>query len=149
MKMNHVSLELVKEVIDFLANQIKSKDVIYDYVVGIGRGGLVPATMMAYKLDLPVLCYSLSTYDDHNKQSGMVEHQLIDFEALGKDSINILVVDDICDTGDTFKWVRDLPKDEIDIETHVALFSKRENIKIPDVIGLVADENEWIVFPWE
>jgi len=148
MKMNHISPELVNEVISFLANQVLAKDVKYDFVVGIGRGGLVPATMMAYKLGVPVLCYAISTYNESDKQGELVVHQQPDFSDASK-AHNILIIDDICDTGDTFKYIKQLTKESINIETHVALFSKRASISTPDMIGLVADDNEWIVFPWE
>ena len=65
-----------------------------------------------------------------------------------KDS-NILIVDDICDTGGTIDWVTNkLTTANIKHET-ACIFTKKKHIERLKFYGNVVSENKWIVFPWE
>lgn len=151
MKNHRISNETVREVVDYLSVQLSKSGVKYDYVVGIGRGGLIPATMLAYKLHVPVLSYSIKTYD-HQEQTKSADecfYQTVDFDRLLGEGLNILVVDDICDSGNTFELIKDIDKPKVNIETYLSIFAKKNSVNIPDYIGLISDENIWLTFPWE
>lgn len=70
-----------------------------DYIVGLGRGGLLPAVMISHYLNVPMQSLDISLRDGGSCVSncGMSEDA---YE--GK---NILVVDDINDQGSTFNWL--------------------------------------------
>ena len=74
-----------------------------DYIVGLSRGGLIPAVQLSHYLGLPMrtLKVSLSDKNESESNSGMAE------DAFGYDSKpkNSLIIDDICDTGATFEWI--------------------------------------------
>ena len=72
----HVSWAEIDYLTDRVAKQVVNNYPEINSVYGIARGGLIPATMLSHKLDIP---YS---------------SQL---------SINTLIVDDICDSGVTLK----------------------------------------------
>jgi len=151
MKNHRISNETISEVVDYLATQLSKSGVKYDYVVGVGRGGLIPATMFAYKLHVPILSYSLKSYDGQEQAKSGDEcfYQTVEFDRLlGKD-LNILVVDDICDSGNTFELIKGIDKPNVNIETYLAIFAKKSSISIPDYIGLISEENIWLNFPWE
>lgn len=74
----HIGWNEIGKATDHIANQVKEK-LHVDYVVGIALGGLVPAVILSHKLDVPLLQY---------------------FETMKG---NILLVDDISDTGFTLK----------------------------------------------
>lgn len=119
-----------------------------DYIVGIARGGLVPATKLSHYLDIPM--YAL------NKE----EHNLwIPEDALeGK---NILIIDDINDTGTT---IRNLKKEWSENQGDWNKIFHVGNVKFATLIDNEASEQsvdyagftinkfenpEWCVFPWE
>lgn len=70
-----------------------------DYVVGITRGGLLPAVMISHYLDIP--CHTLKVclrdHEDTESNLWMAENAF--------DGKNILLVDDINDSGATFNWI--------------------------------------------
>lgn len=86
-----------------------------DYIVGITRGGLVPALMLSHYLDTPMHALHASFKEHVEKESNlwMAEdafgYNSIDNGAGFSDSAlrkNILIVDDINDSGETFKWIK-------------------------------------------
>jgi hypoxanthine phosphoribosyltransferase len=105
-----------------LIASITASDVKLDAIGGLPRGGLIPAVMLSHRLSIPFV-----------SQSNI---QLIEG--------NILVVDDICDTGKTLKRF----KFENNIYT-AALHWKQSAEYQPNYFWEVAYENEWIVYPWE
>lgn len=151
MKTQRISNETIDVVVDYLSSQISKTDIKYDFVVGIGRGGLIPATMFAYRFHVPVLCYSIKTYEGREKSDDKrIIYQDVDFSKVNQgDDINILVVDDICDSGDTFSLIKNMDKGNVKIETFVSIFAKKSSGSIPDYVGLITEDNIWLKFPWE
>ena len=77
-----------------------------DYVVGITRGGLVPATMISHWFNVPLQTLKVSLREGETQcESNLWMAE----DAFGYDhdipTPNILVVDDINDTGATFNWI--------------------------------------------
>ena len=134
-----------------------------DYIVGITRGGLVPAVLLSHMTGIPMhtLCVQLANEDlEENTESNcwMAEDA---YE--GK---HILIVDDINDTGATFNWIKQdwqascLP-DESSWQTvwhnNVRFATITDNLS-SDFNGTVdysvhevnkAEQDVWLVYPWE
>jgi len=106
----------IDELIDILAEKVATELPHIENIHGIARGGLVPAVMLSHKLDLPYT-------------------EII--------STNTLVVDDICDSGETLI-------NGLGVYT-ATLFYKPHTSKryTPRVFAKVHNGNEWVKFPWE
>ena len=112
----------IEEAVEKLATNIINSKIEIAAVGGLPRGGLIPAVMLSHKLTIPFVSQA---------NAGGI---------LG----NILIVDDICDTGKTLKRF----KYESNIYI-VTLHYKTSAIIEPNFWWKLAGENEWIVYPWE
>jgi len=118
----------------------------FTHVVGIARGGLVPATIISYELGLPLTTVHVSSYDGTERKNiiGNV-NQLFDLPVNSK----VLVVDDICDSGQTTDWIKNqLTQSEVKHELACIFIKKQHKGKIR-FYGSVVTDDKWIVFPWE
>ena len=76
-----------------------------DYIVGLTRGGLIPAVMMSHTLDIPMHTLEVKLRDHANTESNLWMAE----DAFGSnedDGLNILIVDDINDSGATLSWIK-------------------------------------------
>jgi len=118
----------------------------FTHVVGIARGGLVPATIISYELELPLTTVHVSSYEGTEKK-GIIGNvnQLFDLPKNSK----LLIVDDICDTGETITWIeKQLTVKDCKYEV-ACIFTKKKHIQKLKFYGNVVSEDKWIVFPWE
>ena len=147
-----------------------------NYVVGLTRGGLVPANLISQYLECPMqtLKVSLRDSDDDNNNTEsnlwMAEdaygYEVFDAMCSGDGRKNILIVDDINDCGATLNWIKEdwqsgcFPNDDRWNEVwgnnvRVAVLCDNEasesklNISYSAVELNKAEEDCWIVFPWE
>lgn len=144
MEKKSVSYEYISFIVDLLEQRVR-KD--YDFIVGVGRGGLIPATMLAYKLKKKVICFGINTYDDMVQTDKYVVYQPI---TIPTKASKILVVDDICDTGNTFNIIKDIYNKETRLQFEFAsLFVKDSKSHLVDYYGLSVSDGLWLDFPWE
>jgi len=116
MKKKYYSWEEIDACMENLSLDIMKSGVNFNKIYGIKRGGLIPAVMLSHILNTPI-------------------SDIIDS--------NTLVIDDICDTGETLKFY---------IEQKcptVTLHYKHSAIVEPTFWRELVDDETWIVYPWE
>jgi len=122
-----------------------------DYIVGITRGGNVPATILSNMTGIRCEAVKVALRDGETGKTGDSIAWMADDASMGK---NILVVDDINDTGATFEW---LSKDwGLNGGDNVRFATLTENLSSEfDGVDYYCDEvnkaeeDVWLVYPWE
>ena len=117
-------------------------------IVCITRGGLVPAAIVSRELGLRLIeTVCIASYHDYQSQGGLevikgVSQSVLD---LGSDGADVLVVDDLVDTGKTAKVVRGmLPR------AHIAtVYAKPLGRPLVDTFVTEVSQDTWIYFPWD
>lgn len=101
----------------------------FERIVPVMRGGLVPATMISHLTDKKIACAISMAFPDfiQSRQEG------------------ILIVDDICDTGQTFKALKKAFPNAI----FVAPYVKEAGRQYCNYYSQVWNNNYWLHFPWE
>jgi xanthine phosphoribosyltransferase len=144
-----------------ILRQIQQDAWVPDYVVGLTRGGLVPANLISQYLDCPMETLKVSLRDDASQPESNLWMSEDAFEQR-----RILIVDDINDSGATLNWIREdwmsnnLPNnpkwaeiwgDTVRVATLVDNESSASELTVSySAIDLnKAEEDVWIVFPWE
>jgi hypoxanthine phosphoribosyltransferase len=121
-----MSWKWVDDQIEELAERLKDKKL--RYISGIPRGGLIPAIMLSHKLGVTYIPF------DEAKKYGRHD---IRFK-----NEDILLVDDICDSGVTMK-------DYAPRFITATLCLRYISETIPEYYGEKIEDDRWLVFPWE
>lgn len=147
-----------------LARQIQASNWRPDYIVGITRGGLAPAVLLSNYLDIPMWTLRVSLRDHADTDNSTESNLWMSEDAFnGK---NILIVDDINDTGNTINWIRkDWQTSAYPTDTKWAsiwggnvrfamIYDNLASNAEVEVTYTVREVNKdedpvWIVFPWE
>lgn len=152
MKKVYVSWNDVQRQVQEICRQMWKDRWVPDYVVGITRGGLTPANLISQYLGVPMetLKVSLRDGNDHCESNFWMQEDA----ASGK---NILIVDDINDSGATLNWIKKDWGDGIqwgqNVRIAVLYDNESSNSEITPHYSAEdinkAEDPQWIVFPWE
>jgi len=128
--------------IDELVEEISGRATKFQptHIVGIARGGLIPSVMLSHKLNLPMEVLGVSFRD--NKATHHTKFKPIA-------DARYLIVDDINDSGTTFKVVSDIFKNRRLTFITAALINKKQSDFSVDLYGEMFYNEDWINFPWE
>ena len=162
MKRLYLSWQDVKHHTQELLRKIQQDQWCPDYIVGITRGGLIPAALISQYLNIPMHALKVSLRDGGENDT---ESNLWMAEDAYKGR-RILVVDDINDTGATLDWIaEDWPSgcfpddprwqkiwgDTVRVAVLVDNDASRTTMPISYYAMDINKEADpcWIVFPWE
>jgi len=122
--MNVITWKQYLKDIDKLASKITEK---FDYIWGIPRGGLIPAVILAHKLDIPLV--------SDRKMLSM------------RNDYKLLIVDDLYETGKALcEAIAMLPSK---VSWRSAVVYTKADKEIAHYSGPLMDKDAWIVFPYE
>ena len=165
----YYSVGKVKGLVLDLIKQISNDNWKPDYIVGINRGGLTPAVMISHFMNIPMFTLDIQLRDHTRAPES---NTMMPLDALeGK---QILIVDDINDSGATFNWI---VNDWVSALSPEAMFNAmpylpdeqkvlwRRNVRFAVLTENLAsdfhgvnyyveevnkiEDDVWIVFPWE
>lgn len=125
-----------------------------DLIIGVAGGGVIPAGIIARALK----CYNiefigLRSYNENCSQDSHLQMYRIPNLTTQSRSQQVLVIDDILDTGNTFKFVDEYLRDKnFKNIQYAALHHKLKPLQyVPDnlVYGTQCESESWIEYPWE
>lgn len=114
-----------------IGSQIEINKHDIECVTGIPRGGIIPAVILSHTLNKPYI--PLTQIIEFN----------YDLYPNGVEPKKVLLVDDISDSGHTFK------KYSLHGFLTAALIVREGTEFIPDIYAKTIHGKAWIVFPWE
>jgi xanthine phosphoribosyltransferase len=180
MKKLYVDDQKIREYVNKISYQMYKDAWRPDYIVGLTRGGLVPAVYMSHMLDIPMETLKVALRDGEGGESncwmaedafGYIPASTVprpEGEPASEPALrkNILILDDINDTGATLDWIikdwqsSSLPNDPAwadvwgnNVRFAVLFDNLSSNFSLTvnyaaEVINKV-EEDVWIVYPWE
>ena len=116
-----------------------------DVIVGLSRGGLTPGVMMSHWMEKPFKAVKASLRDYPEWEDYMPR----------KSDERVLIVDDICDSGETFHKIREhineRKENGVDVRFAVLWWNNECNFEPHYHVNEMAKDstNTWIHFCWE
>ena len=186
-----ISNDQLKGIVAKLCREITNSNWKPDYIVGLTRGGLTPAVMISHYFNIPMHTLSVSLRDsdtapesnlwmaedalgpqtperyiDNENDIGGILGAAADLLDIGSTYKNILIVDDINDSGATINWImsdwrsscfpNDDSWDEVwnqNVKFAVLVDNLASNCQVKmDFVGMEVNKAEndvWVDFPWE
>jgi hypothetical protein len=141
------SWDQIYELLLNLADRIRRTGFKPDVIVGVSRGGWPPARVMSDLLENPQLANVTAEFyvGVAETKSEPVITQPVSVSVSGK---KVLVVDDVADTGESLRLVREHLGEQNATEVKIAtVYYKPWSVLVPDYYG--KETSSWIVFPWE
>jgi hypoxanthine phosphoribosyltransferase len=123
----YVTWDEIEELVDILCLQIVRSGYQITDIYGLPRGGLIPAVLISHKLGIPM--------------------------TKGTISPTTLIVDDICDSGETFKKIFQTYQTEYSFPFNLKFaclhFKPHTSYFNPEFSANKFFSDNWIVYPWE
>lgn len=145
----------MESTLDNFVKQIVKNPDPYDRIIGIARGGLVPAVRLSHRLGVP-MCIVTWTLRDGNIQSHADIQQIVQLLKQGK---RLLIVEDIIDSGRTINSILEYLYSELNEQCfladqlHIATMINNVDVNlIPNYTGISISrdiDDAWYEFWWE
>lgn len=143
----YISHQDIENAVLHTAGSVVQGEDMPSIIVGIVRGGMIPAYLVAKELNTPLMMITWQTRDGAIKE---MNQDLINILQTGR---KVLFVDDINDSGTTLNQLQEaygpycIKRYQIDT---AALFEKEWSKHILSYAPCKVFSNDsWVVFPWE
>lgn len=133
-----------------LARQVARSEWTPDYLIGIGRGGLVPGAYLSHASGISLLSIDLSA-GERAFSDALLER----LAEKTRDGDHLLFVDDINDSGSTITFLRNAIARAGGMPENVRVAVLLNNIRSAAAVDYAAEtidravDKRWFVFPWE
>ena len=144
--LTHPTWADIQKGVGYIATKMVSAGGRPQHIIGLCRGGLIPAVMISHMLEIPVVPVSYSS------KEGEGENQSYDncLPGLGDVDSQILIIDDICDSGKTMDEVQDAYSSRGHHVLTAALYYKETSVWCPEFKWqIIPADSPWVIFPWE
>ncbi len=128
-----------------LAWRLVEKAETWKGIIAVTRGGLIPAGIIARELEIQMIeTIGISSYDDQTQRQARIIKG-IDEKVVPDGGSGWLVIDDLVDSGNTAKTLRQmLPR------AHLAtVYAKPAGEPLVDTYVTWVSQDTWIYFPWD
>jgi len=129
-----------------IVEQIENSNWSPNVIISINRGGCVPGIYLSHRLNLKHKVIDIQLRDSNRSPDFKLVKQKI------KRFDNILLVDDINDSGKTLKTIYDLSNVYLKKIYNATLIYNQESIIKTDFYGRMikrSEDKNWYIFPWE
>ena len=127
MNKQYIDWSNIDSLVEKLCEKINQSPIPFENILGVPRGGLIPAVMVSHKLGIPLVKHSITPYT--------------------------LVIDDICDSGHTLKKLVNRYQTEfsfpLNLKTAVLHYKPHTSVFEPTIWAKQWSSNDWVLYPWE
>lgn len=131
-----------------VSKKITDSALDFDVVIGIARGGFAPARQVCDFLNIK----SLSAIQIRHYTGGAEEKEdveITDPVDIDLKDLNVLLVDDVNDSGKTLKAAVDHIKTKESATINTAVLHEKDNTSLKaDFVGDYLSEWEWLIYQW-
>ncbi len=140
------SWQEIDRMLNKLVEMVKRNNFRPDIIVGVSRGGLIPAAVLSDRLGVECDAVGLRFYK--SVQSTEETPKIMQHISSDLSRKKVLVVDDVADTGHSLQTVRSYVQEKGAKDVMVCtLHYKPCSVIKPDCF--VDETNAWIIYPWE
>jgi hypoxanthine phosphoribosyltransferase len=134
-----------------LGNKIKKSKYKIDTIIGISRGGLIPAAHLGYQLEIQNVS-SIGAFSYLGSQRTKLN--LYSLPTVDLKNKNVLLVDEFADSGKTLEEIKDIIKKKYKVkQIKIATIFVNETACrfYPDFYTKKIKKNpeDWVLFPWD
>lgn len=127
-----------------------------EYIIGLARGGLIPAVIISHALNIPMIAANYSSVngrgDDRNHDNKLppIVGPIVSGTGQLPHMPELLLVDDLTDSGNTMREVYDHYTGLGHKVRTACLYHKEGSVHVPDFCWKRLPEDAgWIIFPFE
>ena len=145
-KKSYFTIDDMKTALSKIISQIESSNFTPEIIFSINRGGCIPGVYLSHAINVQHKVIDVQLRDDLNSPNIKSLSNIISIYN------NILIIDDINDTGSTFNFIKKSFKNHNKNLYYASLIENKTSSFKVNFFGKIINKSidpKWIVFPWE
>lgn len=145
-KKSYFTIDDMKTALSKIISQMESSNFTPEIIFSINRGGCIPGVYLSHRINVQHKVIDIQLRDDLNRPNIKSLTNIISVYN------NILIIDDINDTGSTFNFLRKSLKNYNRNFYYASIIENKTSSFKVNFFGKIIDKSvdpKWIVFPWE